>query len=172
MVKNESLVWGWGRTPPAYGALSKTYNKRQQRKMSVGVDAALSPAMCNRKIARAIGDPVQHPVGADASVRPWGNGKFAAAYRKNGRASYGSMRRPQASFEAQPRAARLLAPKMGIDPYKRFTVSHWRVRIRGCVPPGGQGRPPLRVHAVPHWCARICDVVPCGRGRTPPLRYD
>ena len=31
--------------------------------------------------------------------------------------SVGSMRRPQASFEAQPRIARLLAPKMGIDPY-------------------------------------------------------
>ena len=29
------------------------------------------------------------------------------------------MRRPQASFEAQPRAARLLAPKMGIGPYKQ-----------------------------------------------------
>ena len=27
------------------------------------------------------------------------------------------MRRPQASFEAQPRFARLLAPKMGIGPY-------------------------------------------------------
>ena len=27
------------------------------------------------------------------------------------------MRRPQASFEAQPRTARLLAPKMGIGPY-------------------------------------------------------
>ena len=31
--------------------------------------------------------------------------------------SAGTMRRPQASFEAQPRAARLLAPKMGIVPY-------------------------------------------------------
>ena len=31
--------------------------------------------------------------------------------------SAGSMRRPQASFEAQPRIARLLAPKKGIDPY-------------------------------------------------------
>ena len=33
--------------------------------------------------------------------------------------SAGTMRRPQASFEAQPRAARLLAPKIGIDPYKQ-----------------------------------------------------
>ena len=33
--------------------------------------------------------------------------------------SAGSMRRPQASFEAQPRIARLLAPKMGIGPYNQ-----------------------------------------------------
>ena len=33
--------------------------------------------------------------------------------------SAGPMRRPQASFEAQPRFARLLAPKMGIGPYKQ-----------------------------------------------------
>ena len=31
--------------------------------------------------------------------------------------SVGPMRHPQASFEAQPRIARLLAPKKGIDPY-------------------------------------------------------
>ena len=31
--------------------------------------------------------------------------------------SAGPMRHPQASFEAQPRIARLLAPKIGIDPY-------------------------------------------------------
>ena len=34
--------------------------------------------------------------------------------------SAGPMRRPQASFEAQPRIARLLAPKMGIDPYNAY----------------------------------------------------
>ena len=65
--------------------------KRQQRNTSVGVDAALSPAARNRKIARIFGKTAQRFVGADASVRPWGNGKFAAAYRKNGRASCGSM---------------------------------------------------------------------------------
>ena len=31
----------------------------------------------------------------------------------------GTIRCPQASFEAQPRIARLLAPKIGIDPYSR-----------------------------------------------------
>ena len=40
--------------------------------MSVGVDAALSPAGCNRKIARIFGENAQRPVGADASVRPMG----------------------------------------------------------------------------------------------------
>ena len=56
----------------------------------------------------------------------------------------GSMRRPQASFEAQPRAARLLAPKMGIDPYGDFAWSPFIVRF--------------------------CDCILHGRGRTPPLR--
>ena len=32
----------------------------------------------------------------------------------------GPMRCPQASFEAQPRFARLLAPKMGIGPYNEI----------------------------------------------------
>jgi hypothetical protein len=35
----------------------------------------------------------------------------------------GPMRCPQASFEAQPRIARLLAPKMGIGPYIQKTGS-------------------------------------------------
>ena len=51
----------------------------------------LSPTGCNCKIAPTIGGNVNRPVGADASVRPLGNRRFAAAYRKNGRASYGSM---------------------------------------------------------------------------------
>ena len=37
--------------------------------------------------------------------------------------SAGPMRCPQASFEAQPRIARLLAPKMGIGPYIQKTGS-------------------------------------------------
>ena len=97
--------------------------------MSVGVDAALSPAECNHKIAHSIGENAKCSVGADASVRPWGNGEFAATWHKNGRVACGSMRRPQASFEAQPRAARLLAPKMGIDPYKRYTDSPGCIRF-------------------------------------------
>ena len=43
------------------------------------------------KLHRTIGDPAQRPVGADASVRPWGNCGFAAAVRKNGCAACGSM---------------------------------------------------------------------------------
>ena len=57
--------------------------------MSVGVDAALSPAAGNRKIAPTIGNHAQRPVGADASVRPLGNHRFAATCRKNGRAACG-----------------------------------------------------------------------------------
>ena len=59
--------------------------------MSVGVDAALSPAARNRKIAHTTGETVKYPVGADASVRPLGNGEFAATWRKNGRAACGSI---------------------------------------------------------------------------------
>ena len=59
--------------------------------MSVGVDAALSPAMRNCRIAHTIGEHAQRLVGADASVRPWGNDKFATTYRKIERASRGSM---------------------------------------------------------------------------------
>ena len=61
--------------------------------------------------------------------------------------SAGPMRCPQASFEAQPRIARLLAPKMGIGPYNH--TSRY-IRIRRKLPgkplpsAGGQRRPPLR----------------------------
>ena len=59
--------------------------------MSVGVDAHIDPAAGNRKIAPTIGNHAQRPVGADASVRPLGNHRFAATCRKNGRAACGSM---------------------------------------------------------------------------------
>ena len=117
------------------------------------------------------GEIAKRFVGADDPVRPWGNGKFAATFRKNGRASYGSMRRPQASFEAQPRAARLLAPKMGIDPYKRCAGLHRCIRVCRCVPPGGQRRPPLQdVVRFRRWCVQFCDCVLPGRARHRPLR--
>ena len=116
--------------------------------MSVGVDAALSPAKRNRKIAPAIGEIAKRPVGADDPVRPWGNDKFVTTFHQIGCASCGSMRRPQAGFEAQLRTARLLAPKMGIDPYKHKTYLHRCIRFCRCVPPGGQRRPP-------HGCVRI-----------------
>ncbi len=77
---------GRGSTPPAQGAPPTPHNKRQQRKMSVGVDAHIDPAGCNCKIARAIGEIARRSVGADDSVRPWGNCGFAAMFRKNGRA--------------------------------------------------------------------------------------
>ena len=54
------------------------------RKMFVGVDATLSPAECNRKIARIFGENVKRPVGADDPVRPSGNRKFAVAFREIG----------------------------------------------------------------------------------------
>ena len=50
----------------------------------------------------------------------------------------------------------------GIDPYKCCTDSPGCIPICGCIPPGGQSRPPLRVRTVLHWCAQICHVVPPG----------
>ena len=59
--------------------------------MSVGVDAHIDPAMCNHKIAHAIGETVKRSVGADDPVRPYGCvrihiGAFnlAALYRTGG----------------------------------------------------------------------------------------
>ena len=66
----------------------------QIRNPFVGVDAHIDPAVHNCKIVHTIGDNVKHFVGADDPVRPWGNGKFAAAYRKNGRRAGRARRRP------------------------------------------------------------------------------
>ena len=82
------------------------------------------------------------PVGADDPVRPLGNGKIAAMYRKNGRASCGSM------WASTPTNA--VRFRIGTSVFCR------------CIPPGGQRRPPLRVHTVPHWCSQISNTVPRG----------
>ena len=73
-------------------------------------------AECNCKIAHATSENVQHPVGADASVRPLGNCGFAATLRENGRASCG---------RTESSALRV------------HTVSHWCVRVCGVILPGG-----------------------------------
>ena len=54
---------------------------------------------------------------------------------------------------------------VGIDPYKRGAYLHRCIHFCGCVPPGGQGRPPLRVHLFPHRCIQFCNCIP-------PLCYD
>ena len=65
--------------------------------------------------------------------------------------SAGSMRCPQASFEAQPRIARLLAPKMGIDPYTETGSAYVcaaAFRKNQLHSAGGQRRPPLQTAAI------------------------
>ena len=57
----------------------------------VGVDAHIDPAVRNHKIARTIGGIAPHPCRGGRPCPPVGICGFAAAYRKNGRASYGSM---------------------------------------------------------------------------------
>ena len=108
----------------------------------------IDPAVRDHKIARIFGENVKRPVGADASVRPLGNDKFAATFRK--------------------KRMCVVRVDVGIDPYKRYADSPGCVRVCGCVPPGGQGRPPLRVHTIPHWCAQIRNIVLRGRGKPRP----
>ena len=83
-------------------------------------------------------------VGADGSVRPLSNHRFAATYHKKWACG--------------------VRVDVGIDSYKRIAYSHWRVRFCRCVPPGGQRRPPLQNVVRIYWC------ILRGRGRTLPLR--
>ena len=144
------ILHGRGRTPPAQDAITKSHNERRQRNMSVGVDAHIDPAAGNRKIAPTIGDHAQRPVGADASVRPLGNCKFAATFRQIGRAPYGSM------WASTPtNVMRIRRGTFGFaGVYRRADRV---VRPYGCIP--------FRIGAF-----QIYDGVPRGRGRTPPLR--
>ena len=51
-------------------APAKTNAPRRIRKMFVGVDAHIDPAIRNCKFVRIIGANAKRPVGADDSVRP------------------------------------------------------------------------------------------------------
>ncbi len=65
------------------------------------------------------GSPCEGELSAKLTERSCGRQpRKAKMFRRIRNFSSGPMRRPQASFEAQPRFARLLAPKMGIGPYK------------------------------------------------------
>ena len=74
---------GVGLAPPAHDAPTSPHIERRQRKMSVGVDAALTPAAHNRRIVRIFGENEKRPVGADASVRPMSNCGFSTTFRNN-----------------------------------------------------------------------------------------
>ena len=71
---------------PIFGAKSRAA-RGCASKLACG--RRIDPATRNRKIVHAIGENAQRSVGADRVVRPWGNGKFAAAFRKNGCAACG-----------------------------------------------------------------------------------
>ena len=73
---------------PIFGAKSRAA-RGCASKLACG--RRIDPAECNRKSAGIFGRNENHFVGADDPVRPLGSGKFAAKYRKNGCASYGSM---------------------------------------------------------------------------------
>ena len=85
---------------------------------SVGADAHIGPLKCcdfasdfhkTGQFRRA--DRVVRPYGAKSKINT-----VSAENRHKTGASCGSMRRPQASFEAQPRNARLLAPRWASTP--------------------------------------------------------
>ena len=71
---------------PIFGAKSRAA-RGCASKLACG--RRIDPATRNRKIVHAIGENEKRSVGADDPVRPWGNGKFAAAFRKNGCAACG-----------------------------------------------------------------------------------
>ena len=77
--------------------------------MSVGVDAHIDPAECNRRIAHSIGENAKCSVGADASVRPLGTTVL-----------------PQRFVKTVVPTARV---DVGIDPYKRYTDSPGCIRF-------------------------------------------
>ena len=125
--------------------------KRRPRTIPVGVDAHIDPAMRNHKSAHTIGDNAKCPVGADASVRPWGSGKFAAIFRKNDCALCG-----ESAASTPTNVVRICRGTFVFaGAYRRADRV---VRPYGCIP--------FRIGAF-----QICDGVPRGRGRTPPLRW-
>ena len=71
---------------PIFGAKSRAA-RGCASKLACG--RRIDPAGGSHKIAKTIGENAKRPVGADASVRPWGNRGFAATYRKNDCASCG-----------------------------------------------------------------------------------
>ena len=135
----------------AHRAPAKSYTKWRQCNLSVGVDAHIDPATRNHKTARIFGEIAQCPVGADASVRPWGNGKFAATYHKNECASCGE--------SAASTPTNMVRIRQGAPVF----MGAFRRADRGVRPYG---------------CARVCVGAPKfvtlyrREGQAPPLRYD
>ena len=133
---------------PIFGAKSRAA-RGCASKLACG--RRIEPATRNHKTARIFGEIAQCPVGADASVRPWGNGKFAATYHKNECASCGE------SAASTP-------------------TNMVRIRQGAPVFMGAFRRADRVVR--PYGCARVCVGAPKfvtlyrREGQAPPLRYD
>ena len=92
-------------------ARTNLHNGWRIRKMPVGVDAHIDPAMRNCRIAHTIGEHAHRLVGADDPVRPLGNNKFAVTYRKKR-----NIPRPYANLAVvanHPNCAILRVPRAG-----------------------------------------------------------
>ena len=87
----------------------------------VGADAHIGPSNCCE--FASVFHKTEQFRRADRVVRPyggkWKTDTFSPENRHKTGAFGGSMRRPQASFEAQPRNARLLAPRWASTPTLR-----------------------------------------------------
>ena len=89
---NDNVRRNVGGTCPSRAERTNNTAQRPATTQSVvGVDAHIDPAVGNRRIARIFGENVKRSVGADASVRPRGNHKFAATFHQNGHALCGAM---------------------------------------------------------------------------------
>ena len=119
--------------------------------MSVGVDAHIDPAMRNCKFVKTIGANAHHSVGADDPVRPWGICKFAATYRKNGRA-----------YRAGRCGHRPLQTLYGFALVRPGLRVHTAGRTEASAPTGRCAWLPVERAGL--------RLRPAGRGRTPPLR--
>ena len=84
------------------------------------------------KLHRTIGETGKRPVGADDSVRPWGNGKFATTYRKNGRATVRVDATPADQFRGATARSAALSAEDGHRPLQTvcgFALVHSCSRV-------------------------------------------
>ena len=74
---------GAGQAPPAHGAPTNLCNEWRTPRNARRGRCPHRPGNAQSQNCTIFGENAKRPVGADASVRPWGNGKFTAMFRKS-----------------------------------------------------------------------------------------